>query len=172
MYASVFLQRRQHHEHRAPFHLGCLFNLADIRKFFSDLPQVLHTDLRIRDLTTTKTDARQDFLAFHQPTSRIADLEGSVVLGCFRSQPDLFDLDLGLCLASLAFLLRLLVQELSVVEHPAYRRGGIRSYFDQIKFGVLGDFERLRDWNNPNVIAVRANQANLARSYSLIYSVF
>lgn len=33
--ASILLQRCQHHEHRTPFHLGRLFNLADVRKFFS-----------------------------------------------------------------------------------------------------------------------------------------
>lgn len=86
------------------------------------------------------------------------------MFGGFRSQTDLFDLDLGLRFASFAFLLRPLVQELSVIEHPTHWGNGVGGHFDQVEIGFLSDLERFLDWHNPNVIAVGANQANLTCS--------
>ena len=89
----------------------------------------------------------------------------------FWSQTDLFYFNLGLSLARLAILLRLLVQELSIIKHPAHRRLGIRGDFDQVESSVLSELERILDWDNPNILAVGANQAYFTCSNVCVYSV-
>ncbi len=121
------------------------------------------------DLATSKTDPNFNLLAFVEPAPSITDFEATVVLRCFRSQSDLFDLNLGLRFPGFAFLLCFFVEELPVIEHPAYGRIGVWGDLYKIQIGFLGRFKGLIDWNHTYVFTIRVDETNLFGANFFIY---
>ena len=145
---------------------------ADIGEFLGDLPEVFQRDLGILDFTPTKADPDTDLLAFVQPAARISNFKRTVVLGCLWAKADFFDLDFRLCFPRFAIFLCLLVQELSVIQHPADGRVGIRCNFDKIQIGFVRDPKGFLDGYDTNVISIRTDEAYLARSYVFVDPIF
>ena len=83
---------------------------------------------------------------------------------------ELLFLDDGLLLvlAGLARLLRRLVFELAVVHDLAYRRLGVRGYFDKVEIGIRGDAERIFDADDAYLLTARSDQANFRYADTLV----
>jgi len=107
-----------------------------------------------------------------QPAAGIVYFEHPVRVVGLGAQADFLDFDLGLLLASLAFLLRSLVEELPKVHRTADGRGGVGGNLHQVEFRLAGDLQGLLDWHDANVLSIGADQANLRNPDGLIYSKF
>jgi hypothetical protein len=123
----------EHHEHRAPFHVGGLFDVGYILQFFCDLAQVFKGELGVGNLTTSEAHSHADFDVGFEPTAGILDLKTTVMVTSFWAQTDLFDLDLGLGFTRFAFLLFFLVKELTVIDDFGYRRFDVGGDLYQVK---------------------------------------
>src|SRR5690349_21934930 len=91
-----------------------------------------------------------------------------VVVGDLRPQLDLAHVDLLLVLARRLLLLLLLVLVLRVVEQAGDRRFGAGGDLDQVQVGLLGAFQRLAGVDDPQLLAVGADQAHLRDTDPLV----
>jgi len=165
------LGRSQDHDHTATFHHGGLFDGRKICQLFCYFLQVIQRQINVVNLTTSKTDAYSHFVAIFQPTPGITDLETLVIDIGFWPEADLFDFDLGLRPACVAFFLGLFVEEFPEVHHPAYGWLGIGGYLHQVQVGFIGQAHRLLDGDHAHVTAIGADQTDFFDSNSLVDSI-
>ena len=162
----------EHHEHRAPFHVGRLLNFAYILQLFCDFAQIFQRQLGISDLTPSESDGNAHFHAAFQPAAGIPHLETLVMVTGFGAQADLFDLNLGLGFAGFAFLFFFVVKELTVVDDLDHRRIGIGGDLYQVVSSVIGAAKSRFDRDDPNILTVLVNQANGFAVDSFINAIF
>ena len=91
-----------------------------------------------------------------------------VVLGDLRAELDLADGDLLLVPAGGLLLLGLLVLVLGVVEHPAHGRARVGRDLDQVEVALLGVAQRLGGLDDPDLLAVLADQADLGHANPIV----
>ena len=89
----------------------------------------------------------------------------------FGPEADLFDFDLGLRFAGVAFLLGLLVEEFPEIHDPAYGWVGIGGYLYQVQVGFIGQADGFLDGNHAHVLIIGADQTDIFYSNSLVDSV-
>src|SRR5690606_37153535 len=85
-----------------------------------------------------------------------------------RSELDLLDDRVRLILARLARLHRGLVLELAVVHELAHGRSSRGRDLDEVEVGFLGELERVVDGHDAHLLAVRAYEAYLGNSDTLV----
>lgn len=106
-----------------------------------------------------------------QPFSSIPHLEHAMVIGGLWAKANLLDLNLLLLLARFAFLLGLLVLELTEVHNPADGWVCVRRNLNQIQVGLTRSIEGFPDADYTHIVAARIDQANLRCPDGLIDSI-
>ena len=94
-----------------------------------------------------------------------------VALADLRTELHFLDRHLDGLLARLLGLLALLVAELAVVHDPAHGRRCQRGDFDEVEVELTGQCEGLRERLDPELIAVRADEANLTGADAIVVPV-
>src|SRR6185312_1196342 len=127
------------------------------------------TTLGVGLLAAAEHDRHLDLVVVLEEALDVAFLGRIVVRRDLRPQLDFADVDLLLVLASLLLLLLLLVFVLRVVEQTGHRRLRTGRHLDQVEVGLLGAFECVVDLDDPELLAVGADQPHLRHADALVY---
>jgi hypothetical protein len=159
----------QHHQQTSAFDKRLLFDGRHIGHFSSDTLQHIAADLRMGDLTSTKTHPHFNLRPIGNEGADALDDYADVVLTRFGAHTNFFDLNGLLSLASLSLLLGSLVHELAVVENPAHWRRGVRRYLHQVEIVRPGKGEGLFRGDDANLLARLVNEANFPDPDLFVY---
>ena len=162
MLQNLFLGKRaDYHDHLTAFHLGHVFDLAEILNVLGDAFQKFTAQILVCHLSTAEAQGNLDLIAVLQKLEHIAHLDVIVMRIGVGPELDLFDLDDLLLPTSFAFAFLLLVLELAKIHDFADRRVRVGRNFNQIKAHVGGHLHRFGGMNYPDVFTFGTNQANL-----------
>ena len=120
------------------------------------------------DLTAAETDGHLDLVPVLQELDRVARLDGHVIFTDGGRKLHFLDFNDLLVFPQLLFPLGLLVAMLVVVQQLADRRLGVGNDFHQIQLRLFRQFQRPTYRDNPQLSAVRADQADLTVTNFLI----
>src|SRR4029077_13738317 len=120
-------------------------------------------------LAAAEHDRDLDLVLVPEEALDVALLRLVVVVGDLRPQLDLAHVDLLLVLASLLLLLILFVLVLRVVEQAGDRRLRAGGDLDQVEICVLRSFQGVGDLDDPELLALGADQAHLRNADALVY---
>ena len=162
------LAGREDHVHVAALLLRCLLDGREIAEVLVEAVEQRPAALRVGLLATAEHDRHLDLVLLVEEALDVALLGLVVVVGDLRAQLDLADVDLLLVLARLLGLLLLLVLVLRVVEQAADRRARVRRDLDQVEIGLAGDPAGLVGVDDPDLLAVGADQADLRNADALV----
>ena len=107
-------------------------------------------------------------LALFQEPPHVLGLEVEVVRVRLRPQLHFLDLDDRLLLARVFLSARLHVLVLPEVHDPAHRGHRLRGHFDEIHLALSRELQRLRDGQDPQLLAVRADHADFPNANPLV----
>ena len=117
---------------------GGLLDNGDFLELLRDLLEDGAPDFGVDHLAATEHDRNFDLVAALEELLRVARLHLKVVRIDFGPHADLAQDGGVLALARLAFLLRLLVLELAIIEQAADRRHRRRRNFDKVEVALRG----------------------------------
>ena len=160
--------RRDHHDHLPPFHLGHVFDLADLVNIRSDPVEQFSTDILMRHLAATEAKCHLDLVASLQKPHHVAHLDIIVMRVGVRAEFDFLDLDDLLILAGFGFAFLEFVFVFSEIHDLADRWRRIGRDFHQIKTGLFGQFHRVRGFHHPQVFTIGPDQPNFGRADTII----
>lgn len=123
----------------------------------------------MRHLASTEPQSDLDAITLFYKTLDLFRLEFDVVIVGFWAQSHLFHEDDFLVLARLAVLFFLLVLESAVVKETAHWRDGRRRHLYQVEAALPCYLERLERGQDAQLLAVVADQTNLADADLLVY---
>ncbi len=119
-------------------------------------------------LATAELHRHLDLVPFVEELVDLAHLRVEVASADLRLELDLLDGDVRRFPAGLLGLLGFLVAELPVVHDPAHRRVGHRRDFDEVEVEFLGHPQRIGNWLDPELVAVRTDEADLTGTDAVV----
>lgn len=152
---------RQDHHHLAAFELGHGFHLHEFVQVVPHALKYTHAQLLMGHFTATKPQSNLGLVAFFDEATQIAQLDLVIAFISTRTELHFLDLDDFLLGARFLLALLLLILELAVIHHAADRRGCVGRDLDQIHVILLGQVQSLGRFVYPELLALRAYEANL-----------
>lgn len=159
--ACLLLLRRKHHDSLATFHFREGLHYGQLFQIVFDTIQNVQAEVLMCHFTTAETQCDFGLVALFQKANQVAQFYLIVAFISSRTEFDFLNLDLFLLLFLLFLGLALLVEELTVIHHPAYRGFSVRTDFYQIHTCFDGRVQSFFDSYYTNGFAVRSNQTNL-----------
>ena len=145
-----------------------LLDHAEPVQVFEETLEEVPATLGVGLLAAAEHDRDLHLVALLEEALDVALLRHIVVVGDLRAQFDLAYVDLLLVLASLLCLLLLLVLVLRVIEEARDGRTGLGSDLDQVEITLLSHLERLLRLDDPDLLAVLVDEADLADTDALV----
>ena len=151
---TLFLLRRDDHDHLTAFHLRHLFRLAELFEIGLQTFQHTSADFLVSHLTTAETQRDLGLVALFEEAGQITQLD--VVIAVISTRTELHFLDLDDFLLQLGFVgfFLLLILELSVVHQAAHWGICIGCNFHQIHVCLFRHAEGFSQTHDANRLVV------------------
>jgi hypothetical protein len=162
------LFRRDHHHHLAAFEARHRLDLAEFGDVGCDAVQKFQAKLLVGHFAATEAQGDFDLVALIEELQHRAHFHIIIVDISARTELDFLDLDDVLLFARFGFAFLGLVFILAEVHDFAHGRLGIGRDFDQIQPGLFGHLHGTRRRHDADILAVRADQADLWRPDAII----
>ena len=169
--ASAFLSGDSTIDMLRPSSRAWVSTLTYVADHVEHLVEDLRAELRVGHLATPELQRDLDLVTFVDELVDLADLDVEVAPADLRAELDLLDRHVRRLAPGLLGLLGLLVPELAVVHDPAHRRVGHRGHLDEVELESSGHLQRLGDRLDPQLIAVRADEADLTGPDAVVDAV-
>src|SRR5215218_10313706 len=160
-HAHLRLERSHEHDHGPALHPRRLLDRAVRTELVGELIEQGFAQIRVGHLTTAKEDSQLDLVAGVEELRGLATLRLEVMVVDLGPDTDLFQLDNVLVTAGLALFAALLVAKLPVVHEPADGWHGIGCHLDQIEPPLARHLERVKGWNDSDLLTVLIDQPDL-----------
>ena len=154
--------RRQNHKHIFPFEFRFALHDCNGRHIDGHAIEQFAPESRIRDLASAKHDRDFDFSTVHQQAFGHAGFGFIVVRLDLGTKFDFLQLPIFLLLTRIFVFLLLLVLQPSVITDLTNRWLSGRRNLDEVETRGSGARERVLGLQNPELLAVLVDDANLA----------
>ena len=155
------------HNHSFTFEIGHIVGFAVFLEISGETREQEFALLFEDDRASAEEDIRLHFVTFLKELLGVLELEVVVVIIGLRAETDLLHLLLLLVRLRFLLLLFLRIEELLVVNHPAYRRIRRRSYLDQVEVLFVGYTHSLLERVDA-LLYIVADEANLGHTFDLV----
>jgi len=162
------LERRHEHGHGPAFHPRRLLDRAMWTELIGELIEQGFAQIRMGHLAATEENGQLDLVSSVEELRGLATLRLEVMVVDLGPDADLFQLDNVLMAAGLALFAALLVSKLAVVHEPADGWHRIGCHFDQIEPPLARHLERIKRWDDTDLLAILIDQPDLADPDALI----
>ena len=167
-HAHFRLERSHEHDHGPALHPRRLFDRAMRAELICQLIEERFAQVRVGHLAAAKEDSQLDFVTRVEELRRLPPLGFEVMVVDLGPDADLFQLDNVLMAAGLALFAALLVSKLAVVHEPADVWHGVGRHLDEIEPPLARHLERVKRWNDTDLLAILIDQPDLANPDALI----
>ena len=151
---------RNHHNHKAAFEAGSLFDLGNFLDDAMGALEQIKTNVLVRDLATAETQRHLDFVSLVEKALNLSHLDLEVMIPDVGAEFDFLDFYDFLLLFGLVGAFLQFVFVASCVEDFANGGLGIGGDLDKVKPCFVGEAQPFGDANNANHFSVFINQAN------------
>jgi hypothetical protein len=124
--------------------------------------------IRVGHLAAAEEDSQLDLVSGVEELRGLATFRLEVMVVDLGPDTDLFQLDNVLMAAGLTLFAALLVAELAVVHEPADGWHGVWRHLDEIEPPLTRHLERVKRWNDTDLLAILIDQPDLANPDALI----
>src|SRR5215217_7751338 len=162
------LERSHEHDHGPALHPRRLFDRTVRTELIGELVEERFAQIRVGHLAAAKEDSQLDLVAGVEELRRLPAFRLEVMVIDLGSNADLFQLDDVLMAAGLALFAALLVPKLAKVHEPANGGHGIGRHLDQVESPLARHLERVKCWNDADLLAVLVDQPDLANPDALV----
>ena len=162
------LERSHEHDHGPALHPWRLFDGAVRTELIGELIEQRFAQIRVGHLAAAKEDGQLDLVSGVEELRGLATFRLEVMVVDLGPDADLFQFDDVLMAAGLALFAALLVPELAVVHEPADGWHRIGSHLDEIEPPLARHLERVKRWNDTDLLAILVDQPDLADPDALI----
>ena len=167
-HARFRLERSHEHDHGPAFHSRRLFDDAVRPELIGELIEERFAEIRVGHLAPPKEDRQLDLVSGVEELRGLPAFGLEVMVVDLGPDADLFQLDDVLVAAGLALFATLLVPKLAVVHKPADGRHRIGRHLDQVESTLARHLERVKCWNDPDLLAVLVDQPDLTNPDALV----
>src|SRR5215212_6992109 len=167
-HAHFRLQRSHEHDHGPTLHPRWLFNRSVWTELISELIEEHFAQIRVGHLAAAEEDRQLDFVSGVEKLRGLPTLGFEVMVVDLGPDANLFQLDDVLMAARLALFAALLVAELAVVHEPADGWHRVGRHLDQVESPLARHLERVKCWNDADLLAVLIDQPDLANPDALV----
>ena len=126
------------------------------------------TDIRVRHLAPTEEHGQLHLIPGIKKLGGLLALGFQIMVVDLGPDADLFQLDNVLMAAGLALFAALLVAKLAEVHEPADGWHGVGRHLDKIEPSLTRHLERVKRWNDTDLLAILIDQPDLADPDALI----
>jgi hypothetical protein len=162
------LERSHEHGHGPAFHPWRLLDRAVRTELIGELIEQGFAQIRVGHLAAAEENGQLNFVSGVEKLRGLATFRLEVMVVDLGPDADLFQLDNVLMAAGLALFAALLVSKLAVVHEPANGWHRIRRHFDQIEPPLARHLERVKRWDDTDLLAILIDQPDLADPDALI----
>jgi hypothetical protein len=166
--AHFRLQRSHEHNHGPALHPRWLFDRAMRTELIGQLIEERLAQIRVGHLAAAKEDGQLDLVSGIEELRGLPTFGFEVMVIDLGPDADFFQLDDVLVAAGLALFAALLVSKLTVVHEPADGRHRVGRYLDQVESPLARHLERVKCWNDADLLAVLIDQPDLTNPDALI----
>ena len=161
----------QDHRHLPAFHLRQLINGSHVAHLLGHVLHHFAPAILVGHHAAEEAHADLDSVPVADELADVAETVLQVMVGDVGGlDPHRLHLHVVLLLARLFFLLLLVVPVLAVIHDPADRRARFGRDFHQVEVGGLSHLHGLGGVDDTDLLAVRADQANLRHADGVVYS--
>jgi hypothetical protein len=167
-HAHFRLEWSHEHDHGPALHARRLFDRAVRTELIGELIEKRLAQIRVGHLATAEEHSQLDLVSGVEELRGLTTFRLEVMVVDLGPDADLFQFDDVLMAAGLALFAALLVPELAVVHEPADGRHRVGRHLNQVEAPLAGHLERVKCWNDADLLAVLIDQPDLANPDALV----
>jgi hypothetical protein len=162
------LERSHEHDHGPALHPRRLLDRTVRTELIGELIEQRFAQIRVGHLAAAEEDSQLDLVSGVEELRGLTTFRFEVMVVDLGPDTDLFQLDNVLMAAGLALFAALLVAKLAEVHEPADGWHGVGRHLDKIEPSLTRHLERVKRWNDTDLLAILIDQPDLANPDALI----